>query len=74
MLQTTHGALRALLPHATEEEIEAAGDELRRYIELAVTIAESLPEKGSEAGLTPSDAGGSVKPGQVDPGTFTNTG
>ena len=74
MLQSTHAALRALIPHATEDEIEAAGEQLRRYIELAVAVAESLPEKASEAGLTPSSARGSVMPGLVDPGTFTNTG
>lgn len=74
MLQTTHDALRAVLPNATEEEIEAAGDELRRYIELAVRVAESLPENALEAGLTPPVAGGSVNAGQVDPRTFTNTG
>lgn len=74
MLQTTHDALRALLPHATEDEIEAAGERFRRYIELAVAIADSLPENASGAGLTPSESGGSVEPGLVDPGTFTNTG
>lgn len=74
MLQKTHDALRALLPRATEEEIETAGECLRRYIELAVAIADSLPEKASEAGLTPSNTGGSVNAGLVDPETFTNTG
>ena len=74
MLPITHDALRALLPHASEEEIEAAGEGLRRYIELAISIAESLPDNASKAGLTPPDAGGSVMPGLVDPGTFTNTG
>ena len=74
MLPTTYDALRALLPHVAEEELEAAGDALRRYIELAVAIAETLPENASGAGLTPPVAGGSVNPGQVDPGTFTNTG
>lgn len=73
MLQTTHDALRALLPHATEEEIEAAGERLRRYIELAIAIAQSSPES-SDDGLTPPNTGGSVSAGQVDPGTFTNTG
>ena len=74
MLRTTHDALLALLPRATEEEIDAAGERFHRYIELAVAIAESLPENASGAGLTPSNSGGSVEPGLVDPGTFTNTG
>lgn len=72
MLQTTYDALRALLPHASEEEIEAAGERLRRYVELAAVIAESLSEN-SGTGLTPSESRGSVMPGLVDPGTFTTT-
>ena len=74
MLQTTRDALRALLPQTTDEEIEATAERLRRYIELAVAIAETSRKSHSEEGLTPSMGGGSVNAGQVEPRTFKNTG
>jgi hypothetical protein len=74
MLPLTEEALRALLPNATNDEIEAAGERLRRYIELAIAMAEEPQNTPPSGGLTLPESRGSVKAGQVDPGTFTNTG
>jgi len=74
MLDTTKNALRALLPHASEEELQAANDCLDRYLNLAIEIASATSRIASEPVLTQSNGGGTVIAGQVDPRTFTNTG
>jgi hypothetical protein len=74
MLDTTQHALRALLPHASEEELQLAHDCLERYLNLAIEIASVSHRTEPKPVLTQSDAGGTVIAGQVDPRTFTNTG
>jgi len=74
MLDTTQNALRALLPHSSEEELQAANDCLERYLNLAIEIASAGQRMASSPVLTESDAGVNVVTGQVDPRTFTNTG
>ncbi len=75
MLDTTKNALRALLPHATEPEFQAATERFRRYLELAIEVHEAAPESAVTEVLTQSNAGGTVIAGQVDPArTFKNTG
>jgi hypothetical protein len=66
--------LRALLPHATEEELQVSNDWLDRYLTLAIEIASAAHRTGSTTVLTESNEGGTVIAGQVDPRTFTNTG
>ena len=74
MLDTTKSALRALLPHANDAEMQAAEERFHRYCQLAIDIAQAA-EDHSEATLTPSDHGGNVIAGKVDPTrTLTNTG
>jgi hypothetical protein len=74
MLDTTRNALCALLPHASEEELQAANDRLERYLNLAIEIISAAHRPPSSPVLTESDTGGTVIAGQVDPRTFTNTG
>ena len=74
MLDTTQNALRALLPHASEEELLAANDCLERYLNLAIEIASAEQRMALSPVLTESDTGVNVVTGQVDPRTFTNTG
>ena len=75
MLDTTKTALRALLPHVNEAEIQAAEERFHRYFQLALEIAQAADENLSGATLTHSDQGGNVEQGQVDPTrTLTNTG
>jgi hypothetical protein len=74
MLDTTRDALRALLPHASEEELQAANDCLERYLNLAIEIVSAAHRTASSPVLTELDAGVNVIAGQVDPRTFTNTG
>jgi hypothetical protein len=75
MLDTTRNALRALLSHATEPELQAAEERFRRYLELAIEVHEAAPQSAVTEVLTESNDGGTVIPGQVDPArTFTNTG
>jgi hypothetical protein len=68
--QTTLAAFRALLPHLNEDEIFAAQEHLRRFVQIAIEVCPST----DELPLTESLGGGSVTGGAVDPGTFTNTG
>jgi hypothetical protein len=75
MSQVSKNALRTLLPHASEAELEAAEEQFRRYIQVAIEIAQAADENLSGAALTRSDQGGNVNPGQVDPTrTLINTG
>jgi ABC-type uncharacterized transport system ATPase component len=74
MLDTTQNALRALLPHASEEELLAANNCLERYLNLAIEIASAGQRMALSPVLTKSDTGVNVVTGQVDPRTFTNTG
>jgi hypothetical protein len=74
MLDTTQNALRALLPHASEEELHAANECLERYLNLAIEVASTGQRAAPPTVLTESDAGVNVIAGQVDPRTFTNTG
>jgi hypothetical protein len=75
MLDTTRNALRALLPHATEPDLQAAEERFRRYLELAFEVHQTALQDAATAVLTLSNDGGTVIPGQVDPvRTFTNTG
>jgi hypothetical protein len=74
MLDATKHALRALLPNAHDADIQAAEERFRRYLELAIEIAQGADDH-SEAALTHSDHGGNVIAGKVDPTrTLTNTG
>jgi len=74
MLDTAKNALRALLPHASEEELHAANECLERYLNLAIEVASAGQRTAPQPVLTQSDAGVNVLAGQVDPRTFTNTG
>lgn len=75
MLDATKNALRALLPHATEPELQAAEEQFRRYLELAIEVHQAAPQSAAKEVLTQSNGGGTVIAGQVDPErTFTNTG
>ena len=74
MLDTTKNALRALLPHANEQELLDANDCLDRYFGLAIEIVSAAHRTASSPVLTESDTGVNVIAGQVDPRTFTNTG
>lgn len=75
MLDTTRNALRALLPHATEPECQAADERFRRYLELAIEVHQAAAQSAVTEVLTQSNDGGTVIAGQVDPArTFTNTG
>jgi len=72
MLDTTKSALRALLPHASDPEMQAAEERFRRYLELAIEVYHAASQ--SEV-LTQLDDSGNVITGQVDPTrTLTNTG
>jgi hypothetical protein len=74
MLDTTKNALRALLPHANEAEIQAAEERFQQYLELAIEIVQAADEH-SDAALTHSGHGCNVIAGQVDPTrTLTKTG
>jgi hypothetical protein len=74
MFDTTQNALRALLPHASEQELQEANDCLDRYFGLAIEIVQAAHRTAPQPVLTQSDAGVNVIAGQVDPRTFTNTG
>ncbi len=74
MLDTAKNALRALLPHASEEELQAANDCLDRYLNLAIEVTSATHRTEPNLVLTQSNDGGTVIAGQVDPRTFTNTG
>jgi hypothetical protein len=75
MLDTTKNALRALLPNATDSEIQAAEERFRRYLELAIEVYLVAPQDTVSEVLTQSRSGGNVIAGQVDPArTFKNTG
>jgi hypothetical protein len=74
MLDTTKNALRALLPHASEEELNAANECLERYLNLAIEIASAGQRTTPQPVLTQSNDGGTVIAGQVDPRTFKNNG
>jgi hypothetical protein len=74
MLDTTKSALRALLPHGSEEKLQTANDCFDRYLNLAIEITSATRRAVTNAVLTESQAGVNVIAGQVDPRTFTNTG
>jgi len=74
MLDTTQNVLRALLSHASEEELHAANECLELYLTLAIEIASAGQRTTASPVLTQSNDGGTVIAGQVDPRTFTNTG
>jgi hypothetical protein len=74
MLDTTQNALRALLPHASEEELHAANECLERYLNLAIEVASAGQRTAPHPVLTQSNDGVNVIAGQVDPRTFKNTG
>ena len=74
MLDTTQNALRALLPHASEEELQDANDYLDRYFDLAIEIVQTAHRTAPQPVLTQSDSGVNVIAGQVDPRTFINIG
>ncbi len=64
-------AFRARYPDIPEAEIPIAYECFRRYVQLAIEIAQTTPT----ADLTDAIGGGTVSAGQVDPTrTFTNTG
>jgi hypothetical protein len=64
-------AFRAMYPEMADAEIPAADECFRRYVRLAIQIAEATA--GPQ--LTDAIDGGTVSAGQVDPTrTFTNTG
>jgi hypothetical protein len=74
MLDATQNALRALLPHATEPELQAAEERFQRYLELAIEVHQAAQSAITEV-LTQWNDGGTVIAGQVDPArTFKNTG
>ena len=64
---TAKNALRALLPDASDAEIQAAEERFRRYLRLAIEIVQSGEERRAEAPLTQSHHQGNVNPGKVDP-------
>lgn len=75
MPDTTRDPLRALLPHASEEEFLAAQECLDQYVKLSIDVLSAGPPSASNPVLTESNAGGTVIAGQVDPTrTLTNTG
>ena len=74
MADISKTALRALLPYASEEDLQTANDCLERYLNLAIEIVSSAHRIAPNPVLTQSDDGGTVIVGQVDPRTFTNTG
>jgi hypothetical protein len=75
MLDATQDALRALLPHTTESDLQAAEERFRRYLELAIEVYEAASQTAVTEVLTQSNDRGTVIAGQVDPErTFTNTG
>ena len=73
MLDTSKNVPRALLPHATDAEIQAAEERFRRYLELAIEVHRFAVE-GTAPVLTHSECRGNVIVGKVDPRTLINTG
>lgn len=64
-------AFRAIYPEIPDAEIPAAYECFRRYVQLAIQIADTIPA----ADLTAESGGVTLSAGQVDPTrTFKNTG
>lgn len=73
MTESPLDKLHSLAPELTDDELDAAHERLRRYVSLAVEVAQTEDRK-EKANLTHDATGVNVNPGQVDPSTFTNTG
>ena len=71
MHKNTRETLRAHFPHLSERELQEADENLTRYARLAVEIVSAAERESTP--LTAPEERGSVSPGTVDPGTFTNT-
>lgn len=56
---------KVLYPHLTDEEVETAHDNLRRYVQIALELTRSRPPLAIP--LTMSFPGGTVSEGPVDP-------
>ena len=73
MKESSQEKLCRLTPHLQHEELDAAHERLRRYVSLAVEVAEAENAQ-QQANLTDDSTGVNVNAGQVDPSTFTKTG
>ena len=73
MTESPLDKLRSLAPQLTDDELGAAHERLRRYVSLAVAVAQTEDTK-EKSNLTHGATGVNVNPGQVDPSTFTKNG
>jgi hypothetical protein len=72
MNKSSRESLREAFPQIPEDELNAIEERLRRYVFLAIAVANS--ESQTPRSLTEPSAGGRVNEGKVDPSTLENTG